>query len=99
MTVTVSVSDGNGGTDSETVTVTVGEVNITPALASVGSKQVNELAALSFTASASDGDTVGGTANALEFSLTGTPPSGASIHQDTGAFSWTPSESQDQRTP
>ena len=35
------------------------------------------------------------TANALEFSLTGTPPSGASIHQDTGAFSWTPSESQD----
>ena len=93
--VTVRVSDGNGGSDSETITVTVNEVNEDPVLASVGSKQVNELAALSFTASASDGDTVGGTADTLEFSLTGTPPSGASIHQDTGAFSWTPSESQD----
>ena len=93
--ITVSVSDGNGGSDSETITVTVNEVNADPVLASVGSKQVNELAALSFTASASDGDTVGGTADTLEFSLTGTPPSGASIHQDTGAFSWTPSESQD----
>ena len=93
--VTVRVSDGNGGSDSETITVTVNEVNEDPVLTSVGSKQVNELAALSFTASASDGDTVGGTADTLEFSLTGTPPSGASIHQDTGAFSWTPSESQD----
>ena len=93
--VTVRVSDGNGGSDSETITVTVNEVNEDPVLASVGSKQVNELAALSFTASASDGDTIGGTADTLEFSLTGTPPSGASIHQDTGVFSWTPSESQD----
>ena len=93
--VTVRVSDGNGGSDSETITVTVNEVNEDPVLASVGSKQVNELAALSFTASASDGDTVGGTADTLEFSLTGTTPSGASIHQDTGVFSWTPSESQD----
>ena len=94
-TITVRVEDGNGGSDSEAITVTVNEVNEDPVLASVGSKQVNELAALSFTASASDGDTVGGTADTLEFSLTGTPPSGASIHQDTGVFSWTPSESQD----
>ena len=93
--ITVSVSDGNGGTDSETVTVTVGEVNITPALASVGSKTVNELAVLSFTAAATDGDVIDSASDSLEFSLTGTPPSGASIHQDTGAFSWTPTEQQD----
>ena len=93
--ITVSVSDGNGGTDSETVTVTVNEVNITPALTPVGSKTVNELAVLSFTAAATDGDVIDSAIDSPEFSLTGTPPPGASIHQDTGAFSWTPTEQQD----
>ena len=93
-TITVRVEDGNGGSDSEAITVTVDEVNIAPVLASVGSKQVSELATLSFTASASDDDTVGGTANTLTFSMTGAPTE-ASIDRNTGAFSWTPSESQD----
>ena len=93
-TITVQVEDGAGATDSEAVTVTVSEVNITPVLNPIGSKSVNELAVLSFTVTASDGDIIGGTADSLTFSLTGTPPSGASIHQDTGAFSWTPTASQ-----
>ena len=93
--ITVSVSDGNGGTDSETVTVTVNEVNITPALTPVGSKTVNELAVLSFTAAATDGDVIDSAIDSPEFSLTGTPPPGASIHLNTGAFSWTPTEQQD----
>ena len=70
------------------VTVT-GQANAAPVLASIGPKSVNELAALSFTATASDADN-----DTLEFTLAGTPPSGASITSG-GAFSWTPSESQD----
>ena len=95
-TITIQVEDGNGGSDSEAVTVTVSEVNADPVLASVGSMSVDELEELTFTATASDGDVVGGTADSLEFSLgAGAPPSGASINQSAGAFSWTPSESQD----
>ena len=94
-TITIQVEDGNGGSDSEAVTVTVNEVNADPVLASVGSRNVDELESLTFTATASDGDVIGGTADSLEFTLAGTPPSGASINQNTGAFSWTPSESQD----
>ena len=88
------MEDGAGATDSEAVTVTVSEVNITPMLNPIGSKSVNELAVLSFTVTASDDDTIGGMADSLRFSLTGTPPPGASIHQDTGVFSWTPTTSQ-----
>ena len=93
--ITVSVSDGNGGTDSETVTVTVNEVNEDPVLASVGSKSVDELAALSFTASATDADAIGGTADTLTFSLASGAPAGASIGSATGSFTWTPTEQQD----
>ena len=70
------------------VTVT-GQADADQVLDPVGAQNVNELVALSFTATATDGDN-----GALEFSLAGTPPSGASITSD-GAFSWTPSESQD----
>ena len=93
-TTTIQVEDGNGGIDFETITVTVIEVNADPVLASVGSRSVDELASLAFTATATDGDVIGGTADTLEFSLVGAP-TGASINQNTGAFSWMPSESQD----
>lgn len=53
------------------------------------SANINEEQAWSFTASATDPD-VGQT---LSFSLLGAPD-GASIDPDTGAFTWTPSESQ-----
>ena len=91
--ITVQVSDGNGGSDSETFTVTVAEVNQSPVLNPIGSKSVDELVALTFTATASDGDVIGGTADSLEFSLADTPPSGASI-TPAGAFSWTPTSGQ-----
>ena len=94
-TITIQVEDGNGGSDSEAVTVTVSEVNADPVLASVGSMSVDELEELTFTATASDGDVIGGTADPLEFSLGAGAPTGASINSATGAFSWTPSESQD----
>jgi hypothetical protein len=51
---------------------------------------VNELATLTFTASATDADLP---ANTLTYSLIGAP-SGAAINSTTGVFSWTPTEAQ-----
>ena len=42
--------------DSETITVTVDEVNVAPVLGAIGNQTVDELALLSFTATASDVD-------------------------------------------
>ena len=81
--------------DSETITVTVNEVNVAPVLDAIGNQTVNELALLSFTATASDADDP---ANTLSFSLasgtSGAVPAGASIDPGTGVFSWTPTEAQ-----
>ena len=70
------------------VTVT-GQANTPPVLDPIGPKSVNELATLSFTVSASDGDN-----DSLKFSLAGTLPPGASINPTTGLFSWTPMAGQ-----
>ncbi len=51
----VCVSDG-ALSDCETITVTVNEVNVAPVLGAIGSKTVNELALLTFTATATDSD-------------------------------------------
>jgi hypothetical protein len=84
----IIVSDGLAF-DSETITVTVNEVNVAPELAAIGNKSVDELAALTFTASAIDADLP---ANTLTFSLVGAP-AGAAITAG-GAFTWTPAENQ-----
>ncbi len=62
--------------------------NIVPVLTVIGNKSVNENAALTFTASASDTD-----GDPLTYSAIGLP-SGAFLNSSTGAFSWTPSYSQ-----
>ena len=93
-TITVQVSDGNRGSDSETVTITVREVNVDPVLNPIISQNVDELDLLTFTATATDEDLVGGTANTLTFSLTDNPPRGAAITPG-GVFTWTPDQSQD----
>ena len=77
-------------TDEELITVTVGEVNSAPVFGTVGDKTVDELATLTFAASASDPDVP---ANALTFSLVH-GPSNATIDPATGVFSWTPTESE-----
>jgi hypothetical protein len=80
--------------DSEEVAITVNEVNLAPDLASIGSKSVDELAPLTFTATATDADVP---ANTLTFTLVscaaGTFPTGATITTG-GSFSWTPTEAQ-----
>jgi hypothetical protein len=90
-TVTVRVTDDGtpARSGSETITITVtGPGNQAPVLAAIGSKSVNEQTALTFTASASDPD-----GDALTFSLAAGAPTGATVNSATGAFSWTPSES------
>jgi len=79
-------------TDSMTVQVTVNAAatNQCPVLAPIGSKTVNQLSLLTFTATATDAD-VGQT---LTFSLGAGAPAGAAINTSTGVFTWTPTASQ-----
>ncbi len=97
--VTVTVTDSGTGalTDSETFTVTVADVNSAPVLAAIGDQSVDENATLSFTASASDSDDPSDT---LSYSLDAASLAlGMTIDSSTGAFSWTPDESQGGTTP
>jgi VCBS repeat-containing protein len=95
--ITVRVTDDGSPNlfDNETITVAVGDVNQAPVLNPVGNRAVNELAALAFTASATDADIPAG---GLTYSLGAGAPAGASINATTGAFSWTPTEAQGPNT-
>jgi len=97
--VTVSVTDNGTGnlTDSETFTITVGDTNLAPVLAAIGNQRVNEGATLSFTASAADADLPSQT---LTYSLDAASLAlGMTIDASTGAFGWSPTESQGGLTP
>ncbi len=89
----VCVSDGITKV-CESITVTVNDVNTAPVLAAIGNRTNNELATLSFTASANDTDIP---AQTLTFSLangsSGSVPAGAEITSG-GNFTWTPTEAQ-----
>jgi parallel beta-helix repeat protein len=91
--ITVRVTDDGTPnlSNSETITVTVNDVNAPPVLNAIGDKIVDEGTLLSFTATATDPDLP---ANTLTFSLDAGAPAGASINPITGAFAWTPTESQ-----
>jgi len=92
--VTVTVTDDGTGTltDSETFTITVNDVNSAPVLASIGDRNVDENATLTFTATATDSDDPSDT---LSYSLDAASLArGMSIDSSTGMFSWTPTESQ-----
>jgi large repetitive protein len=84
---TFKANDGKVDSAGATVSITVAPVNDAPVLAAIGAKSGNELALLSFTATATDDG------SSLGYSLVGAP-SGASIHPTTGVFTWTPSETQ-----
>jgi cysteine-rich repeat protein len=77
-------------TADELILVTVNEVNSPPVVTSPSSLVANELAALTFTVSGTDADLP---ANSLRYSLAGAPV-GATVNAITGAFAWTPTESQ-----
>ena len=63
--------------------------NSAPVLGAIGNQLVNEGSALTFTATATDGEAPPQT---LAFSLDAGAPATASINPTTGAFSWTPDE-------
>ena len=87
--INITVSDGVA-IDYEVISVTVYEVNTPPELDPIGPKTVDELATLSFTATASDSDIP---AQSLTFSLGAGAPPGASITSG-GMFTWIPTEAQ-----
>jgi len=74
--------------DTKSFTV-VAAPNNPPVLAPIGAQSVDELAILSFTATATDVEN-----DALAYSLADTVPDGASIDSSTGVFTWTPTEAQ-----
>jgi hypothetical protein len=82
-----TVGDGRGGADSATVTVTVTPAGDAPTLSSPASFSIAEGTLASFTATATDPDTVA----TLTFSLVAGPdpvPAGANIDPSTGDFAW-----------
>ena len=88
---TVKVTDQLGAIDTEAIRVTVTSTgNAAPVLNAIGSKTVNELSALTFTASATDANA----GQTLTYSLDAGYPTGASIGSSSGAFTWTPTEAQ-----
>ncbi len=92
--VTVRVTDDGTPalSDFETITIDVSDVvtNLPPVLDPIGDKTVDELALLTFTATATDPDA----GDVLTFSLDAGAPAGAAINGSTGEFSWTPTEAQ-----
>ena len=88
--ITVRVTDRLGLQDFETISVKViATGNHPPVLAAIGNKTVNELAALSFTATATDQDA----GQTQTYTLDAGNPTGSSISTG-GAFTWTPTEAQ-----
>ena len=97
--VTITVTDSGTGNlvDAETFTITVNDINTAPVLDPIGNQTVNELETLTFTATASDSDIP---ADTLTFTLDAASiAAGMSIDGTTGAFSWTPSESDGGSVP
>ncbi|MDB6024368.1 MAG: hypothetical protein JWM68_591 [Verrucomicrobiales bacterium] len=89
--INVRVTDRLGYTDVQTISFTViATGNHPPVLAAIGNKTVNELATLTFTATATDQDA----GQTKTFSLDAGNPAGSSINSASGAFTWTPTEAQ-----
>lgn len=75
---------------SKTVTIVVNEVNTAPRLILPGDQTVNEGSLLTLAVTTSDADLP---TNTITLSASDIPE-GASFNSQTGAFTWTPSESQ-----
>ena len=97
--VTIEVMDNSNADNiattasSEPFMVTVAEVNDAPTLDMIGLKNATASMPLTFTATASDEDIIGGDADSLTFSLGSDDMTGANI-TSVGSFSWTPTATQ-----
>lgn len=83
---TYTISDGVATSTTYTVSITVS--NDAPVLSPIGNFTLDEETPLSFSAIGTDPNS-----DPLTYSLSGAP-SGASIDSSSGAFTWTPTESQ-----
>ena len=92
-TITVRVSDGTNNTE-EQFQVTVDEVNEAPVLDPIGDRSIDEETELTIIAKGTDDDVVNNVPNTLTYSLEGSKPAGAQIDEDSGVFTWTPTEAQ-----
>jgi hypothetical protein len=94
--ITIRVTDDGAPPMSaaQTVVIVVNEVNTTPILDPVATRNVNEGDLLTFAVSATDSDLP---PQHLAFSLDPGAPAGASMTSD-GVFSWTPGEAQGPST-
>jgi len=90
--ITVRVTD-NGSpslSDAKSFAVIVNEVNTAPVLSAIANRTISENTLLAIDLVATDADLP---ASTLSYSLD-VAPSGASINPSTGAFAWTPNETQ-----
>jgi len=91
----VRSTDEWGAYYEEVFSILIIDVNDAPVLDPIEPKTVNELATLTFTATATDSDIP---VQTLTFSLAdgvgGDVPEGAGIDPSSGVFSWTPTEAQ-----
>jgi hypothetical protein len=76
--------------EADTGCVGGGEINHPPVIDPIPDESIEVGSTLSLTATAFDPDPL----DTLAFSLTGSPPAGASIDPVTGEFNWTPGPSQ-----
>lgn len=86
---TVRVSDGIAQSEAA-LNIQVKEVNTAPRFNTIGNKMIDEEKPLNFTVRSMDADSP---ANNLTYAMTNAP-SGANLDSSSGAFSWTPTESQ-----
>ena len=86
------ITDNFGETSNATVSVDITSVNDAPFVTPIIDYAIPAQTILSFTAIAVDADE----SDVLTFSLPGAP-AGALIDQNTGVFTWTPTESQNGR--
>jgi hypothetical protein len=87
----IRVSDGVDYTD-EAITIDVAEVNQDPLLGAIGDRSVYEGQTLGFTLTATDDDVP---ANKLAYTIKSGAQEGMTLDSTTGAFSWSPTETQD----
>ena len=89
-----TITDGVASSTS-IVSITVTGVNDIPVLVNPGNQSLNERSPISFSLSATDVDRVGDQPEPLTFSVISGGQAGMFLDPTSGAFSWTPSETQD----
>jgi len=91
---TYKANDGALDSNIATVNLTIDEINDAPVLDPITAKIIDEMVNFSFTATATDIDTL---PTSLSFTLSGTVPVGATI-TSAGVFNWNPTEVQGPQT-